>query len=72
MRCVPFAIGHVRWATSNPEFQDALCKGKWREAYQNTERGQMISPIYGTYLPALCEKSCVLKLCDAPSNHPRE
>ena len=62
-----FAIGHVRWATSNRSFKTHICKGKWREAYQVLNETNDFPEFTGRICPALCEKSCVLKLsCDAP------
>ena len=68
MECgVPSAIGHVRWATSNRSFKTHSAKGKWREAYQVLNETNDFPEFTGRICPALCEKSCVLKLsCDAP------
>ena len=60
-RCMDCGVPFCHWAcplgNRPPEFQDALYKGKWEEAYEIT----------GRICPALCEKSCVLKLAiDAP------
>ena len=50
-----------------PEFQDALYKGKWEEAYEILSQTNDFPEFTGRICPALCEKSCVLKLAiDAP------
>ena len=45
-----------------PEFQDALYKGKWEEAYEILSQTNDFPEFTGRICPALCEKSCVLKL----------
>jgi glutamate synthase (NADPH/NADH) small chain len=50
-----------------PEWQDALYKGKWKEAYEILSETCDFPEFTGRVCPALCEKSCVLKLsCDEP------
>ena len=50
-----------------PEWQDALFKGKWKEAYEVLSSTCDFPEFTGRICPALCEKSCVLKLsCDQP------
>ena len=50
-----------------PEFQDAMYKGKWKEAYEILTGTNDFPEFAGRICPALCEKSCVLKLSmDAP------
>ena len=50
-RCMECGVPFCHWAcplgNKQPEFQDALCKGKWREAYQVLNE----TNDYGTYLP---------------------
>lgn len=66
MRCT-FCHWACPLGNKQPEFQDALCKGKWREAYQVLNETNDFPEFTGRICPALCEKSCVLKLsCDAP------
>ena len=70
-RCMECGVPFCHWAcplgNKQPEFQDALCKGKWREAYQVLNETNDFPEFTGRICPALCEKSCVLKLsCDAP------
>ena len=60
------AIGRVL-GNRPPEFQDALHKGKWEEAYEILSQTNDFPEFTGRICPALCEKSCVLKLAiDAP------
>lgn len=70
-RCMDCGIPFCHWAcplgNKDPEFQDALYKGKWREAYQILTSTNDFPEFTGRICPALCEKSCVLKLsCDEP------
>ena len=70
-RCMECGLPFCHWAcplgNKQPEFQDALYKGKWREAYQVLNETNDFPEFTGRICPALCEKSCVLKLsCDAP------
>lgn len=70
-RCMDCGVPFCHWAcplgNKSPEFQDALCKGKWREAYQILNSTNDFPEFTGRICPALCEKSCVLKLsCDEP------
>lgn len=70
-RCMDCGVPFCHWAcplgNKDPEFQDALYKGKWREAYQILASTNDFPEFTGRICPALCEKSCVLKLsCDEP------
>lgn len=70
-RCMDCGVPFCHWAcplgNKQPEFQDALYKGKWREAYEVLAATNDFPEFTGRICPALCEKSCVLKLsCDAP------
>lgn len=70
-RCMDCGVPFCHWAcpldNRPPEFQDALFKGKWIEAYQVLSRTNDFPEFTGRICPALCEKSCVLKLSmDAP------
>lgn len=61
------ATGRAPSVTNNPEWQDFLYKGQWKEAYQVLEQTCDFPEFTGRVCPALCEKSCVLKLsCDEP------
>lgn len=70
-RCMDCGVPFCHWAcplgNRPPEFQDALFKGKWREAYEILIHTNDFPEFTGRVCPALCEKSCVLKLSfDAP------
>ncbi len=70
-RCMDCGVPFCHWACpiSNrpPEFQDAMYKGKWKEAYEILSETNDFPEFTGRICPALCEKSCVLKLSmDAP------
>ena len=70
-RCMDCGVPFCHWAcplgNKQPEFQDALYKGRWREAYKILSATNDFPEFTGRICPALCEKSCVLKLsCDAP------
>lgn len=70
-RCMDCGVPFCHWAcplgNRPPEFQDALYKGKWEEAYQILTVTNDFPEFTGRVCPALCEKSCVLKLTvDAP------
>ena len=70
-RCMDCGVPFCHWAcplgNRPPEFQDALYKGKWEEAYQILTATNDFPEFTGRVCPALCEKSCVLKLTvDAP------
>lgn len=70
-RCMDCGVPFCHWAcplgNKQPEWQDALYEGKWREAYQILSATCDFPEFTGRICPALCEKSCVLKLsCDEP------
>ena len=70
-RCMDCGVPFCHWAcplgNKDPEFQDALYQGKWREAYRILSSTNDFPEFTGRICPALCEKSCVLKLsCDEP------
>ena len=70
-RCMDCGVPFCHWAcplgNKDPEFQDALYKGKWREAYRILTSTNDFPEFTGRICPALCEKSCVLKLsCEEP------
>lgn len=70
-RCMDCGVPFCHWAcplgNRPPEFQDALYKGKWKEAYEILTATNDFPEFTGRVCPALCEKSCVLKLSfDAP------
>ncbi len=70
-RCMDCGVPFCHWAcplgNKDPEFQDALYKGHWREAYRILTSTNDFPEFTGRICPALCEKSCALKLsCDEP------
>ena len=70
-RCMDCGVPFCHWAcplgNRPPEFQDDIYKGNWEEAYQILTRTNDFPEFTGRICPALCEKSCVLKLSmDAP------
>ena len=70
-RCMDCGVPFCHWAcplgNRPPEFQDAMYKGKWKEAYEILSGTNDFPEFTGRICPALCEKSCVLKLSmDAP------
>ncbi|WP_102408466.1 glutamate synthase subunit beta [Parabacteroides bouchesdurhonensis] len=70
-RCMDCGVPFCHWAcplgNKQPEWQDQLYKGRWKEAYRLLEQTCDFPEFTGRICPALCEKSCVLKLsCDEP------
>lgn len=70
-RCMDCGVPFCHWAcplgNKPPEFQDALWKGRWQEAYRILAATNDFPEFTGRICPALCEKSCVLQLsCHAP------
>lgn len=70
-RCMDCGVPFCHWAcplgNKQPEWQDALYRGKWSEAYEILTATCDFPEFTGRICPALCEKSCVLKLsCDEP------
>lgn len=70
-RCMDCGVPFCHWAcpigNKQPEWQDFLYKGQWKEAFHVLEQTCDFPEFTGRVCPALCEKSCVLKLsCDEP------
>lgn len=70
-RCMDCGVPFCHWAcplgNRPPEFQDAMYNGHWEKAYKILSRTNDFPEFTGRICPALCEKSCVLKLSmDAP------
>ena len=70
-RCMDCGVPFCHWAcplgNRPPEFQDAMYHGRWKEAYEILSMTNDFPEFTGRICPALCEKSCVLKLTvDAP------
>ncbi len=70
-RCMDCGVPFCHWAcplgNKQPEWQDAVYKGKWKQAYELLSATNDFPEFTGRICPALCEKSCVLNHCiDAP------
>lgn len=70
-RCMDCGVPFCHWAcplgNRQPEFQDAIYKGEWKVAYDILSATNDFPEFTGRVCPALCEKSCVLKLSiDSP------
>ena len=64
---VPFCHWACPLGNRPPEFQDALYNGDWLKAYEILSATNDFPEFTGRICPALCEKSCVLKLSiDSP------
>lgn len=65
-RCMDCGVPFCHWAcplgNRPPEFQDALYRGRWAEAYELLTQTNDFPEFTGRICPALCEKSCVLNL----------
>ena len=65
-RCMDCGVPFCHWAcplgNRPPEFQDAIYKGAWKMAYELLTATNDFPEFTGRICPALCEKSCVLKL----------
>lgn len=65
-RCMDCGVPFCHWAcplgNRPPEFQDAIYKGGWKMAYEILTATNDFPEFTGRICPALCEKSCVLKL----------
>ena len=59
---VPFCHWACPVGNKQPEFQEALAEGRWEEAYTILTETNDFPEFTGRICPALCEKSCVLKL----------
>ncbi|MDC7221975.1 MAG: glutamate synthase subunit beta [Spirochaetales bacterium] len=49
-----------------PEWNDAVYRGQWKEAYERLELTNNFPEFTGTICPAPCEASCTLSINDAP------
>lgn len=65
-RCMDCGVPFCHWAcpigNKQPEWQEMLYKGRWKEAFLILEQTCDFPEFTGRICPALCEKSCVLKL----------
>jgi glutamate synthase (NADPH/NADH) small chain len=69
-RCMDCGVPFCHWGCPvgniMPEWQDAVYKGKWQEAYSILTSTMNFPEFTGRVCPALCEKSCVLKINGNP------
>lgn len=69
-RCMDCGIPFCHWActvcSKIPEWQDALYKGNYKEAYELLTSTNAFPEFTGRICPALCEKSCVLNIHNEP------
>ncbi|GAB1414825.1 glutamate synthase subunit beta [Paludibacter sp.] len=69
-RCMDCGIPFCHWAcplgNKMPEWQDAIYKGKWQEAYEILFETNNFPEFTGRICPAPCEKSCVLAISKEP------
>ena len=70
-RCMDCGVPFCHWAcplgNKQPEWQEMLYKGNWKEAYEILIATSDFPEFTGRICPALCEKSCVLNLsCHEP------
>ncbi|MCD7709995.1 MAG: glutamate synthase subunit beta [Porphyromonadaceae bacterium] len=59
---VPFCHWNCPLGNRQPEWQDLVYKGNWREAYRILQETDDFPEFTGRVCPALCEKGCVLTL----------
>ena len=63
-RCMDCGVPFCHWAcplgNKNPEWQDMMFRGNWREAVAKLQETSNFPEFTGRVCPALCEKSCVL------------
>ncbi|MFA9389222.1 MAG: glutamate synthase subunit beta [Prolixibacteraceae bacterium] len=69
-RCMDCGVPFCHWActvcSKIPEWQDALYKGDYKEAYELLTSSNTFPEFTGRICPALCEKSCVLNIHNEP------
>lgn len=69
-RCMDCGVPFCHWScplgNRQPEWQDLVYRDQWKEAYFVLESTDDFPEFTGRVCPALCEKSCVLKLSDQP------
>lgn len=73
-RCMDCGVPFCHWAcplgNKAPEWNDALYKGEWEQAYRLLNDTNDFPEFTGRICPALCEKACVLNLTDhAPTTN---
>ncbi len=69
-RCMDCGVPFCHWScplgNKQPEWQDLLYKGKWKEAAELLLETDDFPEFTGRICPALCEKSCVLSKTKEP------
>jgi len=69
-RCMDCGVPFCHWActvcSKIPEWQDALYRGNYKEAYEVLTSTNTFPEFTGRVCPALCEKSCVLNIHNEP------
>lgn len=69
-RCMDCGVPFCHWActvsSKIPEWQDALYRGNYKEAYEILSSTNSFPEFTGRVCPALCEKSCVLNIHNEP------
>ena len=75
-RCMDCGVPFCHWAcplgNKPPEWNDALFKGEWENAYQLLAATNPFPEFTGRVCPALCEKACVLNLMEHEPTTNRE
>ena len=61
---IPFCHSSCPVESNIPEWQDAVYRGKWGEAYDLLSATNSFPEFTGRICPAPCEKSCVLAIHD--------
>ena len=65
-RCMDCGVAFCHWGcpvgSKIPEWQDAVYRGKWDEAYEILTSTNFMPEITGRICPAPCEKACVLAI----------
>lgn len=69
-RCMDCGVAFCNWAcplgNKNPEWQDLVYKGRWKQAYEVLHSTNNFPEFTGRVCPAPCEKGCVLNIDHAP------
>lgn len=69
-RCMDCGVPFCHWGctvcSKIPEWQDALYRGNYKEAYEVLTSTNIFPEFTGRICPALCEKSCVLNIHNEP------
>ena len=75
-RCMDCGVPFCHWAcplgNKPPEWNDALYRGEWEQAYQLLTSTNPFPEFTGRLCPALCEKACVLNLVEHEPTTNRE